>query len=320
VRTLARLVARMWERRGAQRVTVLERTPAKVARARDRPVERLRVVTYNVHKCVGLDRRCSPRRIAAVLREIDGDLIALQEVVIREGGAAEHDQARFLAAELGLHVEIGANRAHRGGAYGNVMLSRYPLTARGNHDLSVPGRERRGCMRADIELGSDRVLHVFNLHLGTAAWERRRQGKQLVEGGILDGEGVVGPRLVLGDFNDWRSELTPRLLAARLNSLDISNYLRRTRTYPGLLPVTHLDHMFFDEALELENVVLHRTRRTLVASDHLPLAADFQWRAGPVEHSRSAMDAPAYARRPTGAGVNGSATLRHTGSRAADEP
>jgi endonuclease/exonuclease/phosphatase family metal-dependent hydrolase len=285
---MERLVERMRGRRGGHTgSTGLERVAARLSRTLDGPVERLRVVTYNAHMCVGLDRRCSPRRIAAVLREIDGDVIALQEVVVRQGGAAEHDQARFLADELGFHVVVGANRAHRGGQYGNVVLSRHPLTSRENHDLSVPGRERRGCMRVDVELGGGRVLHVFNLHLGTAAWERRRQGLKLVEGGILESDSILGPRLVLGDFNDWRAELTPRLLAARLNSLDISNHLRRTRTYPGLLPVTHLDHMFFDEALELENVVLHRTRRTLVASDHLPLAADFRWPAVPVEGSRA---------------------------------
>lgn len=246
---------------------------------RARPIEELRIVTYNVHKCRGLDGRISPRRILEVLQEIDADLIALQEVVIREGSAAEHDQARFLANELGLHLQIGANRTHRGGAYGNAVLSRFPLGSERNYDLSVKGRERRGCMRTDVRLGPNRVLHVFNLHLGTAAWERRRQGLKLIDDQIIENEGLAGPRVVLGDFNDWRRELTPRLLAARLNSIDIQSHLRRTRTYPGLLPLTHLDHIYFDAHLELQNVVLHRTRKTVMASDHLPLAADFRLRA-----------------------------------------
>ncbi len=244
------------------------------------PVEALRVVTYNVHSCLGLDRRFSPGRIASVLREIDGDVVGLQEVAMRQGASAEHDQARFLADALGFHLEEGANRRHRDGTYGNAVLSRYPLERRGNFDLSVPGREPRGCMRVDVQLGAGRVLHVFNLHLGTAAWERRLQGRKLVEEGVLERDAQAGARVVVGDFNDWRSELTPRLLAARLNRLDIRHHLGRARTYPGLLPVMHLDHMYFDDALAIEKVVLHRTRRTLLASDHLPLAADFRWRAG----------------------------------------
>jgi endonuclease/exonuclease/phosphatase family metal-dependent hydrolase len=261
--------------------------PPPEARASPHPprsaaADRLRIVTYNVHTCRGLDRRCRPGRIAEVLREIDADVVGLQEVLMHEGRAPEDDQAGFLARELGLHLQAGANRTHRGGAYGNVVLSRYPFRGGRNHDLSVPGRERRGCMRADVELGPDRILHVFNLHLGTAGWERRIQGRQLIEAGIIDNGELLGPRVVLGDFNDWRRELTARLLSARLNGIDLRNFLRRSRTYPGLFPLTHLDHIYFDDGLELEHLVLHRTRRTVVASDHLPLAADFRVRAAPT--------------------------------------
>jgi endonuclease/exonuclease/phosphatase family metal-dependent hydrolase len=246
---------------------------------------RLRIVTYNVHKCRGMDARARPQRIADVLREIGADVIALQEVVSVERSLAHHDQARFLAEALGLHLSLGANRIHRGGVYGNAVLSRFPIRAGRNYDLSVEGREKRGCLRVDLRLDEARTLHVFNLHLGTAMWERRRQGRELIESGIVDNPELHGPRIVLGDFNDWRAELAPRLLAARLNSVDIRTHLRRTRTYPGLVPIAHVDHIYFDDRLELENLVLHRTRRALVASDHLPLAADFRLRSSPVAAS-----------------------------------
>jgi endonuclease/exonuclease/phosphatase family metal-dependent hydrolase len=277
-------VRRLWRRfrsrrdatRRAQAAPSPTTVHADAGAAQPGSSRRLRVVTYNVHKCSGMDRRCSPGRIADVLREIDADVIALQEVMMRGGSAPEHDQARFIADALGFHLQRGANRVHRGADYGNVVLSRFPLRGGRNHDISVAGHERRGCMRADVELAPGRVLHVFNLHLGVSATERRKQGRALVEDGIIETDDLAGPRVVVGDFNDWRAELTPRLLAARLNSIDIRNNLRRSRTYPGLLPLTHLDHIYFDDGLELENVVLHRTRRTLVASDHLPLAADFR--------------------------------------------
>jgi endonuclease/exonuclease/phosphatase family metal-dependent hydrolase len=98
---------------------------------------RLRVATYNVHKCVGLDRRERPARIAAVLREVDADVIALQEVVNVESNALrEAHQARFIAEELGCRFHLGENRKHRGGAYGNVILTRLAVVHCHNYDIT----------------------------------------------------------------------------------------------------------------------------------------------------------------------------------------
>lgn len=237
-----------------------------------------RIVTYNVHKCRGLDRRVRPERIAMVLRETKADIIALQEVLNVEGRERERHQARFIAEELGMDYHVGENRRLDGGAYGNVTLSRLPLHGAHNYDITWSGRERRGCLRADVRLGEGRVLHVFNIHLGTAFLERRHQARQLVGGGILAQQEFEGARIVLGDFNEWTHGLASRLLSRHFASADIRHHLRRGRTYPGLLPLLHLDHIYFDERLTLERLTLHRSRAALVASDHLPLVADFQWR------------------------------------------
>jgi endonuclease/exonuclease/phosphatase family metal-dependent hydrolase len=252
----------------------------------------VRIVTYNVHRCRGIDSRYSPRRILEVLQEIEPDVVALQEVVSTSGSQRHDDQARFLAEELGLHLAVGHNRKFRGGDYGNVVLSRFPLSSSRNYDISVKRRERRGCFRADLEVTEGRRLHVFNVHLGTGYLERRRQARLLTQGEILENAELTGPRLVLGDFNEWTTGLTSRLLSERLNSVDIRTHLRRSRTYPGLIPVMHLDHMYFDDALQLEKLTLHRTRKALMASDHLPLVGEFSWKAlratGASEASRAA--------------------------------
>jgi endonuclease/exonuclease/phosphatase family metal-dependent hydrolase len=238
----------------------------------------IRIVTYNIHKCRGMDRRVRPERIAMVLRETKADVIALQEVLSVEGRERERHQARFLAEELGMDYEIGENRRLDGGAYGNVILSRLPLRAAHNYDITWSGRERRGCLRTDVLLGAGRLLHVFNVHLGTAFLERRHQARRLISGGILHQEQLAGPRIVLGDFNEWTHGLASRLLAEHFESADLRQHLRRGRTYPGLLPFLHLDHIYYDQALALERLSLHRSRTALIASDHLPLVADFQWR------------------------------------------
>jgi endonuclease/exonuclease/phosphatase family metal-dependent hydrolase len=81
---------------------------------------------------------------------------------------------------------------------------------------------------------------------------------------------------VLGDFNEWMKGLTTKLLSTKLKSVDLGKYLTRRRTYPGLLPLVHLDHIYYEGHLEIVNIELLRSRLSLVASDHLPLVADIR--------------------------------------------
>ena len=235
----------------------------------------LRIVTYNVHRCRGIDNRERPGRIVDVLREVDADVVALQEVLSISGATREKDQAQFIAEELGLNHVAGENRKLKGGSYGNVVLSRFPMRLVRNHDISVRARERRGCLHTDVDVAGADTVHVFNVHLGTAYLERRHQGRRLVEEEILSNRELKGARIMLGDFNEWTRGLTTRLLRAHLKSVDVKNYLQRAKTFPGLLPVLHLDHIYFEDRLELKGLTVHRTRKALVASDHLPLVADF---------------------------------------------
>ncbi|MDT4896222.1 MAG: hypothetical protein QOH25_1299 [Acidobacteriota bacterium] len=241
----------------------------------------MRIVTYNVHKCRGMDRREHPARIVEVLRETRADIIALQEVLSIEGSARERHQARFIAEELGMNYYVGENRRLHGGAYGNVILSRLPVSAAHNYDITWSGRERRGCLRADftVDAGERKaLLHVFNIHLGTAFIERRHQARKLVSDEILNDRKLEGARIALGDFNEWTRGLASRLLGTHLQSADVRYHLKRARTYPGVLPFLHLDHVYYDDTLELKRLTLHRSRTALVASDHLPLIADFQFK------------------------------------------
>ncbi len=235
-----------------------------------------RVVTYNIHKCRGMDRRVRPERIVEVLRGIDADIIALQEVLWIHGAENRDDQAHFIARELGLDFRLGENRKLHGGAYGNVVLSRFPMSAARNHDISVSGREQRGCLRVDIDLQGKHSLHVYNVHLGTSFRERHHQARILLNQKILKNGDHAGPRLLLGDFNDWTRGPVSRLLAEHFRSADPRIHIGRFATYPGFLPIVHLDHIYFDESLKLVKALLPRSRTALIASDHLPVVADFR--------------------------------------------
>jgi len=219
-----------------------------------------------------MDGLTRPRRIIDVLRHIDGDVIALQEVV--GAGPSGGGQAEEIGAALGMGWAMAVTRHFRGHLFGNVVLSRLPIRHSSQYDLSWRTRERRCCQRVDLEIGGSRSLRVFNVHLGTALLERRHQARRLAT--FVSDSRLTGPRIVLGDFNEWIRGLTTSLLSKSLRSVDLREHMRRRRTYPGVFPVLHLDHIYYLGDLEVVRVWLPRTRLSLVASDHLPLVADVE--------------------------------------------
>jgi endonuclease/exonuclease/phosphatase family metal-dependent hydrolase len=233
----------------------------------------LRVATYNIHRCRGLDGRTQPARIAEVIRAIDPDLVALQEVVGAGPRSAGH--AEELGALLGMGWVMAPVRHLRGALFGNVVLSRHPISHHTQYDLSWKTCEPRGCQRVDVAFEQDR-LHLYNVHLGTAFLERRYQAGRL--GTIVNDRRVGIPKIVLGDFNEWMKGLATETLSERLQSIDLRSHLRRRRTYPGVFPVLHLDHIYYEGVVEVVKLDLPRTRLALMASDHLPLVADLKIR------------------------------------------
>ena len=236
-----------------------------------------RIATYNIHKCRGLDRRVRPHRIVQVLKETEADIIALQEVVGMDEPERERNQVRCIAEDLDYEFRIGENRRLHGGAYGNALLTRLPIIAEHNHDITWRKSEPRGCLevRLNLQNKSNQTLRIFNVHLGTGFFERRYQAKRLLE--------VVGherlqerPRLILGDFNEWPRGLASHLLEYHFETAEPQSRVGRVRSYPGILPLAHVDHIYHDAVLERMNVRIHRTPLSLIASDHLPVVAEFR--------------------------------------------
>jgi endonuclease/exonuclease/phosphatase family metal-dependent hydrolase len=232
----------------------------------------LRVATYNIHRCRGLDRRVQPERIAAVLATIDPDVVALQEVI--GPGLDSPGHAEALGAALGMGWIMASTRELRRHQFGNVVLSRYPLRDHAKYDLSWKTCEPRCGQRVAVDLGDGHLLQVFNAHLGTALLERRYQAPRLAS--WIEDRRIPDPKILLGDFNEWGRGLVADVLAERLSSVDIFPHLRRRRTYPGFFPLLHLDHIYFSGNIEIRAVELPRTRLAMVASDHLPLVADLR--------------------------------------------
>jgi endonuclease/exonuclease/phosphatase family metal-dependent hydrolase len=232
----------------------------------------VRVATYNIHRCRGMDRRVIPSRIAEVLRDIDADVIALQEVV--GAGPTGSGQAEAIGAALGMGWVMSPVRHLRHHLFGNVVLSRFPILHHAQYDLSWRTCEPRGCQRADLDVGDGRRMHVYNVHLGTAVLERRYQAPRMAA--FVHDHRIQPPKIILGDFNEWMRGLATHTLNSLFESIDLRSHLRRRRTYPGLFPLLHLDHIYYEGHVEVRRVELPRTRRALIASDHLPLVADLR--------------------------------------------
>lgn len=234
----------------------------------------LTVVSYNIHRGVGLDRRLDLTRISAVIAETGPDVVGLQEV-IRENGRVAADQAAFLAERLGMSLVMGETRAWGDGTYGNAILTRLRVLGSERHDLSWRAREPRGCLRVDLEVRGT-PFHVFNCHLGLAQRERREQLRRLSRV-IRDSARLAGPRVLLGDFNEWyRGPITRGLRR------EFSSPMRRMRrTHPAMFPLFALDRIYWDVELQGEAFHVHRSRLARVASDHLPVVVRLRVRHRP---------------------------------------
>lgn len=247
----------------------------------------LRFATYNVHACVGADRACDPARIAAVLAEIDADVVGLQEVSAR--GDALGDQFAYLERATGMTAVAGPNIVRPQARFGNVLLTRRPLLDARLVDLSVAPYEPRGAVVADIDADRGRRVRVVVTHLGLRVWERARQHARLGE--IIAARGEI-PVVILGDFNSWWPDLKVlRHIGPRLA------WRKTPASFPAHLPVLALDRIRAVPDTVVGRVRTHGSRLARQASDHLPVVADIMLRrAGAASEEEIAPSSPARAR------------------------
>jgi len=233
-----------------------------MAAARESAAARLiRIASYNVHGAVGRDRQHAPERIRDVIREIDPDIIALQEV---ESGRNGTDLFEWLAAETGLTPIAGKTLMHANRHYGNLILSRWPATSFQLLDLTWSRREPRGAIAASIPCDGHR-LHVVATHLGLRPAERRAQVERLL--GLFTGT-PMDHEVLLGDLNEWY--LWGRPLKRLRRYFD---ELPAPATFPSQRPMFALDRIYASPKGILKKLAVHRSALARHASDHLPIVA-----------------------------------------------
>ena len=238
-----------------------------------------RIVTYNVHRCVGNDRRLDVGRIADVLASLKPDIVALQELDVGRARTGGVDQAHEIASRLKMVSHFHAAVKVEEEQYGDAILTCFPerLVQAG----PLPGYDRirrlepRGALWVEVEVAGQAV-QIINTHLGLVPREQQIQAHWLAGETWLQHPKRTGPTILLGDFNATASSIVYRTLAGRLKAArGLAPKKSPTSTFPSPFPVLRIDHLFVSDEVRVLDVIAPFSPLTRAASDHLPLAMDF---------------------------------------------
>jgi len=239
-----------------------------------------RILTYNVHRCVGVDRRLDVARVAQVIARLRPDIVALQELDVGRARTGGVDQAHEIARRLEMSVHFHAALKVEEELYGDAILTTFPerLVQAG----PLPGYPRiqslepRGALWVRVEI-EGRLVQIINTHLGLVPREQQIQARWIAGPKWLAHPERVGPTILLGDFNATANSLVHRTLTDRLQpARSLSPHKSPTSTFPSTLPVLRIDHLFVSEEIRVQDVFAPFDSLTRIASDHLPLVMDFE--------------------------------------------
>ena len=235
---------------------------------------RLKLMTYNIHSGVGVDRRYDLGRIRRVLNDERPDIAALQELECGSARTSHDDQSGLLAGDLALTSSFCPTRPAGEGSFGIGVLSAFPVLHQQQYDLSYPtGREPRSCLRVDLEIGPGAVLHVFNCHLGLAMRERAFQRKRMVSDAILLSKDLRHPVVLMGDFNDRPISVVHRDLRKHFTDAFTAAGRKWGPTFKvGPVPF-RLDHIYLSRNIRVLDCWVRNDPLTRLASDHRPVIA-----------------------------------------------
>ena len=226
----------------------------------------MRIVSYNIHGCVGTDGRRDAGRVAAVLEALAPDVVALQEVNSRasRGGL---DQAMIVARRLGMQLEEGPLLREHRGHYGNAVLSRWPLRRTADGLYQAQGSQTRGWLAAEAAPPGRAAWRIVTTHLDLRGRARSAQLRELA----VRLAGLPAPLVLAGDLNEWRP--WRRGIGGLAGVLDL---LPALASFPGRRPLLALDRLAVKGAFARAGPRVDASALARRASDHLPLWADVE--------------------------------------------
>jgi len=232
----------------------------------------LRVMTYNIHVGVGMDKKLDLQRIADVINLEHPDLVGLQEVDRGVKRTEGKDEIAELARMTNMQYAFAHNLDYQGGQYGVAILSRFPLGTIDHRKFENRREaERRGMLRVEVNVGG-KTVNFVTTHLDYQFDDGRLfEAEQMLK--FL--QDIKGPLIVVGDFNDEPSGTTYKLVAQSFDDAWVrSRNKDGALTYPADKPVKRIDYVFTRQSDRT------KTKKAWVvntlASDHLPLVADLE--------------------------------------------
>ena len=251
---------------------------------------RFRLITWNIHKGIGgLDGRYDIQRVIRAIEQCHPDIVQLQEVDDDAPRSRHHRQVDVLAEALAMpHRAYQPNVTLRRGAYGNAIVSRFPLNLLKSLDLSIRFKKKRGAQIVSVAVPVPHQLHqpvmLVNLHLGLIEFEQKIQLRRLLACEEVKGLDHQVPMIVAGDMNDMLGRLGRHVMEPR----DFRSASDGKSTFPAFFPMRALDQIFFRGGLALRRCFIPRSEVTRQASDHLPLVADFEVAGAKPGHEHAA--------------------------------
>lgn len=244
----------------------------------------MRLVTYNVHRCVGVDKRLDVERVAEVIAELDPDIVCLQELDVGRARTNGVDQAAVIADRLSMAVRFHPAMTVEAEEYGDAILTRHPERLIRVGDLptvrGVPGLEPRGALWVRIDVAGTQ-LNVLTTHLGLVPREQRLQAAALTGKDWLGHPECSGPTILAGDFNATSITRPYQTLTRNMTDCQRALNLKPTvKTFPSGFPAIRIDHVFVSPEIRVTGVKAPFSPLSRMASDHLPLAVDFEIQTG----------------------------------------
>ena len=263
----------------------------------------MRVLTYNVHSCIGTDGKLSPERIAGVIARSDADVVCLQEIDLRRARTRHEDQAALIAEMLGMSFQFHPTISRDPEHFGDAILSRHPMTLKRKGTFPpvpkpIPD-EKRGAILAEVEIGGI-VWRILNTHFGLGREERWLQAKHFTSEWITPA--LPGPLVVCGDLNSRPGSRVHGVIGQKVTDVFHRTKARRPRTFSTNLAVICLDYIYVSEGVTVDRAEVIRDATARVASDHYPLLAELSARAASDNAPTGTVSSPSAASTTSGPG------------------
>jgi endonuclease/exonuclease/phosphatase family metal-dependent hydrolase len=238
----------------------------------------IRIMTYNIHSCVGIDSKVRPERVARVINHFDPDIVAVQEVDCHRPRSGGHDQAQVIADHLRMKHVFQAMFEEQNERYGIAVFSKYPMEVVKTGFLTEAGKSRwpeaRGAIWVKLKIEGDRFFHFVNTHFGLGKAERFLQLQKLAGDEWLGSIPANEPVILCGDFNTGPKSKIFRMLAGLRDAQQLVEGMKPRATFSSVNPLLRLDHVFVSSHFTVNAVEVPRTPTSVVASDHLPVCVE----------------------------------------------